>query len=230
VDDPYGCKDPFPHSQNRPVLGLFNLPFARHKDRPCFEQSLRGRGGYVPYDATSLWLFSSLQLRLLTSPQSSWILHRASSVRFLLRSCSGSGGTWATTWCCHMLWSFLFCCVSMERSVIDFDRVNPVRVFFFSFHRRHFWSLIDSSAAAWCKMGWMNLRNANCNKDSFLFFSGLRDSIRVLSFLSCFVFSVCIYSCRNVFWNRLHLGRFCLSCKQKTMSKFYCHRIGLQHY
>ncbi len=169
MDDPYGCKDPFPHSQNRPVLGLFNLPFARHKDRPCFEQSLRGRGGYVPYDATSLWLFSSLQLRLLTSPQSSWILHRASSVRFLLRSCSGSGGTWATTWCCHMLWSFFFCCVSMERSVTDFDQVNPVRVFFFSFHRRHFWSLIDSSAAAWFKMGWMNLRNANCNKDSFSF-------------------------------------------------------------
>jgi hypothetical protein len=59
--------------------------------------------------------------------------------------------------------------------------------------------LIDSSAAAWFKMGWMNLRNANCNKDSFSFSFGLRDSIRVLSFLSCFVFPVCIYSCRKVF-------------------------------
>ncbi len=136
-------------------FSVFNLPFAPHKDRPCFEQSLRGRGGYVPYDATSLWLFSSLQLRLLTSPQSSWILHRASSVRFLLRSCSGSGGTWATTWRCHMLWSFFFCCVSMERSVIDFDQANPVRVSFFLFIGAIFghWSipvlLLDSKWVEW---------------------------------------------------------------------------------
>jgi hypothetical protein len=125
----------------------------------------------------------------------------------------------------------------MERSVTDFDQANPVRVFFFSFFSSAPFLVIDQFQCC-CVLDskWVERISEMLIAIKILFLFLLVSGIQLGFWVSfralCFPF-VSIHaemSSNYVFWNSLHLGRFCLSCKQKTMSKFCCHRIGFQHY
>lgn len=126
-------RTPFLHSQNRPVLGSLTCPTHGIRTDACFEQSRREGLGYVPYDATRLLVFlflltiASLDIIAAEVVDSIALPSVRFSISIVLRRRRHMS---ATTWCvCHMLWSLFFCCVSMERSVTDFDQANPVRVF-----------------------------------------------------------------------------------------------------